>query len=114
MNEFETDDDYVAKAYVENMPDELEAMWSELSMDITKINAQEEAELYRNVEEQEAELFEEFPENISGDVAEYDVASGKVGVCKKTDLGLTDRGSYAQDHSYTNWQMRLFLLTATL
>ena len=51
MKEFETDDDYVAKAYVENMPDELDAMWSELSMDITKINAQEEADILRKVEE---------------------------------------------------------------
>ena len=77
MKEFETDDDYVAKAYVENMPDELDAMWSELSMDITKINAQEEADILRKVEEKEADIFVVFPENFSGDVAEYDVASGK-------------------------------------
>lgn len=77
MKEFETDDDYVAKAYVENMPDELEAMWSELSMDITKINAQEEADILRKVEEKEADILVVFPENFSGDVAEYDVASGK-------------------------------------
>ena len=76
MKEFETDDDYVAKAYVENMPDELEAMWSELSMDITKINAQEEADILRKVEEKEADILVVFPENFSGDVAEYDVASG--------------------------------------
>lgn len=77
MKEFETDDDYVAKAYVENMPDELDAMWSELSMDITKINAQEEADILRKVEEKEADILVVFPENFSGDVAEYDVASGK-------------------------------------
>ena len=76
MKEFETDDDYVAKAYVENMPDELDAMWSELSMDITKINAQEEADILRKVEEKEADILVVFPENFSGDVAEYDVASG--------------------------------------
>ena len=77
MKEFETDDYYVAKAYVENMPDELDAMWSELSMDITKINAQEEADILRKVEEKEADILVVFPENFSGDVAEYDVASGK-------------------------------------
>ena len=77
MKEFETDDDYVAKAYVENMPDELDAMWSELSMDITKINASEEADILQKVEEKEADILVVFPENFSGDVAEYEVTSGK-------------------------------------
>lgn len=77
MKEFETDDDYVAKAYVENIPDELDAMWSELSMDITKINASEEADILQKVEEKEADILVVFPENFSGDVAEYEVTSGK-------------------------------------
>ncbi len=77
MKEFETDDDYVAKAYVENMPDELDAMWSELSMDITKINASEEADILQKVEEKEADILVVFPENFSGDVAEYEVTSGR-------------------------------------
>ncbi|MGN0385393.1 MAG: ABC transporter permease [Lachnospiraceae bacterium] len=77
MKEFQTDDDYVAKAYVENMPDELDAMWSELSMDITKINASEETDILQKVEEKEADILVVFPENFSGDVAEYEVTSGK-------------------------------------
>ena len=77
MKEFETDDDYVAKAYVENMPVEFESMWSELSMDITKINASEEADILQKVEEKEADILVVFPENFSDDIAAYDVTSGK-------------------------------------
>lgn len=76
MKEFETDDTYVAKAYVQNMPDELEPMFSELSAEWTDVTAAETESVKTQIQNKEADVLLVFPENFMAELASYDVTAG--------------------------------------
>lgn len=76
MKEFETDDTYVAKAYVQNMPDELKPMFSELSAEWTDVTAAETESVKTQIQNKEADVLLVFPENFMAELASYDVTAG--------------------------------------
>ncbi|MGN1147256.1 MAG: ABC transporter permease [Lachnospiraceae bacterium] len=77
MKEFMTEEGYVAKAYVQNMPTELEPMLSEFSAEWTDIGETEVETAKTKIQEKEADVLVIFPENFTEEVAAYDVTSGK-------------------------------------
>lgn len=76
MKEFMTDDDYVAKAYVQNMPTELSPMLSELSAEWTEVTEAELEDVKTQIQEKEADVLVVFPEDFVAKVDAYDVTSG--------------------------------------
>lgn len=77
MKEFMTEEGYVAKAYVQNMPAELEPMLSEFSAEWTDIEEAEVEDAKTKIQEKEADVLVIFPENFTEKVDAYDVASGE-------------------------------------
>lgn len=77
MKEFTTEKGYVAKAYVENMPDELSPMLHELSADWTEVTAAETEEVKTKLENKEADVLVVFSEDFMTDVNTYDVSGGQ-------------------------------------
>lgn len=75
-NEFMTDDSYVAKAYVQNLPEEFSAALQEFSADWTEIGEGEAEEVKLLLQEKEADVLIIFPEGFMDEVAAYDVAMG--------------------------------------
>ncbi|HKM35220.1 MAG TPA: ABC transporter permease [Lachnospiraceae bacterium] len=77
MKEFMTEEGYVAKAYVENMPDELSPMLHELSAEWTEVADGETQDIKTKLENKEADVLVVFPEDFMSDVNVYDVAGGQ-------------------------------------
>lgn len=77
MNEFMTDDDYVAKAYVQNMPEEFSPMLSELSAEWTEVTDAELEGVKTDIQEKEADVLIVFPEDFVAKVEAYEVSSGE-------------------------------------
>lgn len=77
MKEFMTDDEYVAKAYVQNMPKELSPMFDELSAEWTTVSQAELEDVKGLIQEKEADVLVVFPENFIAEVDAYDVAGGQ-------------------------------------
>ncbi len=76
MQQFSTDDAYVAKAYVQNMPEELEPALKGLSAEWTKVSEGETASVRDAVTAKEADVLLIFPEDFSAAVEKYEVADG--------------------------------------
>lgn len=77
MKEFETDDAYVANAYVTNMPEEFEPMFNELSAEWTEVTEAQKEDIKQQIQDKEADVLIVFPEDFVNAVASYDVASGE-------------------------------------
>lgn len=77
MKEFMTDENYVAKAYVQNMPDELSPAFEQLSADWTAVSASEIDDTKALIQNKEADVLIVFPEDFSAKVAAYDVKGGE-------------------------------------
>ncbi|MCH5275650.1 MAG: ABC transporter permease [Lachnospiraceae bacterium] len=75
-NEFMTDDSYVAKAYVQNLPEEFSPTLEALSADWTEIEAGEVEEIKTLLQEKKADVLVIFPEDFVSEVAAYDVTQG--------------------------------------
>ena len=76
MNEFSTDDDYVAKAYVQNMPEELAPVLESLSAEWTQVSETQAEDVKVQLGEKEADVLVIFPESFIADVAAYDATTG--------------------------------------
>ena len=76
MNEFSTDDDYVAKAYVQNMPKELAPVLESLSAEWTQVSETQAEDVKVQIGEKEADVLVIFPESFIADVAAYDATTG--------------------------------------
>lgn len=77
MKEFMTDENYVAKAYVQNMPDELSPAFEQLSAEWTAVSASEIDDTKALIQNKEADVLIVFPEDFSAKVAAYDVKGGE-------------------------------------
>ncbi|MCM1560858.1 MAG: ABC transporter permease subunit [Butyrivibrio sp.] len=76
MQEFSTDDAYVAAAYVQNMPEELSPALKGLSVKWTELSEDGRAAVKDAITEKEADLLLVFPKDFSAAVAEYQVSDG--------------------------------------
>ena len=76
MKEFMTDEDYVAKAYVQNLPDELAPAFEQLSAEWTVVSDAEIEDTKALIADKEADVLIVFPADFSAKVAAYDVTGG--------------------------------------
>jgi len=76
MKQFMPDEEYVAKAYVQNMPAEFEETFDTLSAEWTEVDASELEAIKQDIQEKEADALVVFPENFTTVVQEYDVTAG--------------------------------------
>lgn len=76
--EFMTDDSYVAKAYVQNLPEEFSPILESLSAEWTEIGAGEVEDIKVLLQEKEADVMVVFPKDFVTEVAAYDVTQGGV------------------------------------
>ena len=76
MNEFSTDELYVASAYVQNMPEELSPVLRGLSVDWTETSEGETESAKAAVTAKEADVLLVFPADFSAMVAKYEVSDG--------------------------------------
>lgn len=76
MKEFNTADDYVASAYVQNMPEELSDAFHALSAEWNDISGEEAEGIKTQIQNKEADVLVVFPEEFSAKVAAYDVTGG--------------------------------------
>ncbi|MDE5679104.1 MAG: ABC transporter permease subunit, partial [Lachnospiraceae bacterium] len=77
MKEFRADEDYVAKAYVQNLPDELAPAFGQLSAEWTAVSGSEIDNTKALIQNKEADILVVFPEDFIVKVAAYDVKSGE-------------------------------------
>lgn len=77
MKEFEADDDYVATAYVTNMPEELAPMLQELSVEWNDVPETRKEEVKEQIRDKEADVLLVFPKDFMTAVEAYDVATGE-------------------------------------
>ncbi len=75
-SEFATDDKYVAKAYVQNMPDELFPVLNELSAEWINVSDAEVENVKEEIVNKEADILLIFPEDFVQEVAMYKAESG--------------------------------------
>lgn len=75
MKEFETKEDYIAKAYVQNMPEELSTMFSEISAEWTDVTDSEIEKTKKLIQDKEADILVVFPENFVAEIDNYDVST---------------------------------------
>ncbi len=76
MGQFTTDDTYVGKAYVQNMPEELSPALQGLPVEWTKLSEGEVSAARDEITAKEADLLLVFPADFSAAVAEYEVSDG--------------------------------------
>lgn len=74
MSEFETKEDYVSKAYVQNMPHELAQTLEDLSAEWTEVADSEIEKTKTMIQDKEADVLLIFPENFVGAINSYDVS----------------------------------------
>ncbi len=77
MKEFQTDDTYVAKAYVQNMPEELTAAFDGISAEWTEISDGEAEDIKTEIKDKNADVLVVFPADFSAKVEAYDVTGGE-------------------------------------
>lgn len=77
MKEFDTDDTYVAKAYVQNLPDELSGLFNEMSAEWTEISDSEADGAKAEIKDKEADVLVVFPVDFSAKIDAYDVTGGE-------------------------------------
>ncbi len=76
MSEFSTDDDYVASAYVQNMPEELAPALESLSAVWTEVTDEETEGIKEKLSNKEADVLVVFPQSFITDVSVYDATTG--------------------------------------
>ena len=76
MQEFSTDDAYVASAYVQNMPEELAPVLRGLSVEWTELSESDTESAKAAITAKEAEMLLVFPADFSAAVAQYEVSDG--------------------------------------
>lgn len=76
MKEFNTDDEYVAAAYVQNMPEELSPALRELSVEWTELSEGEAESAKEAITAKEADMLLVFPADFSASVEKYEVSDG--------------------------------------
>lgn len=77
MKQLMPDENYVAKAYVQNMPEELKEDMEAFNAEWEKVDAAGAEEAIQKIRDKEADLLVVFPEHFCEAVAEYNVASGE-------------------------------------
>lgn len=75
--EFMTDDKYVARAYVQDMPEELALLFDPISARWTEVSGPETEDAKAQIRDKEADVLIVFPESFTDRVEEYDVHSGE-------------------------------------
>lgn len=75
-NQFTSAEGFVAKAYVQNMPAELETMFDSLPANWQDVDASKVADIQDAITAKEADVLLIFPENFMADMSAYDTASG--------------------------------------
>lgn len=75
-SEFSTDDEYVAKAYVQNMPEELSSVFSGLSAEWNVVTEVEVEKIKEEIVNKEADVLLIFPKDFVGEVETYKADSG--------------------------------------
>lgn len=76
MNAFQTDDAYVAKAYVENMPEDFTTVFASMSAEWITVSETETDEIKEKLKNKEADVLVVFPEAFTELVSAYDVTTG--------------------------------------
>lgn len=76
MKEFNTEEGYVAKAYVLNMPEEFAPVLSGLSAEWNTVSGEELGGVKTAIQEKEADVLVVFPEDFVAKAAAYEVAGG--------------------------------------
>lgn len=77
MKEFIAQEGYVARAYVQNMPEELSPMFHDLSADWTEVTETQIQDVKNKLENKEADVLMVFPEDFMASVGTYDVSGGQ-------------------------------------
>lgn len=77
MSEFETKEDYVSKAYVQNMPHELAQTLEDLSAEWTEVADSEIEKTKTMIQDKEADVLLVFPENFAAEIMNYDVTTNE-------------------------------------
>lgn len=78
MKMFMADEEYVAKAYVQNMPEELSPALEELTAEWTDVKADADVEqIKQEIQNQEADVLVVFPDEFMAKVNSYDVTTGE-------------------------------------
>lgn len=77
MQELMPDENYVAKAYVQNLPEELETAFDALNAEWTDVDAARAEEIKQEIQDKEADVLVVFPENFLAEVQAYEVTSGE-------------------------------------
>lgn len=78
MKSFTADEDYVAKAYVRNMPAEFADTLNGMSADWTQVVTDaDEEQVKADIENKEADVLLVFPEEFMSKIASYDVTTGE-------------------------------------
>lgn len=75
--EFMTDEAYVARAYVQDMPEELEPLFAKVSARWTLVSASEAEAVKAQIQNKEADVLMVFPQKFAERVEAYDVLSGE-------------------------------------
>lgn len=78
MREFMTDDTYVAKAYVQNMPEELAPLFAQIAAVWTEVSGEETEAVKVQIQDKGADVLVVFPKGFTARVEAYDVHSGEV------------------------------------
>ena len=86
MQQFSTDDTYVARAYVQNMPEELTLELRRLPAEWTEISEGEAAAAKDAVAAKEADVLLVFPEDFSAAVEAYEVPEDWMKVLSLSDM----------------------------
>lgn len=77
MQMFTPDEEYVAKAFVQNMPAEFEEQLNGLAAEWTAVDAGEVNNIIQDISDKEADVLVVFPENFVQSVQEYEVTGGE-------------------------------------
>lgn len=75
--QLDTDDGYVASAYVQNMPEEFRPVLSEFSAEWIPVSGEELEGVKTAIQEKEADVLVIFPEDFIARTAAYEVADGE-------------------------------------
>lgn len=76
MKELLPDEDYVARAYVQNLPEEFAAPLETLGADWMQVDASEAEQIKVNIRDKQAEVLVVFPEDFVQEVEQYEVTGG--------------------------------------
>jgi sodium transport system permease protein len=101
--EFSTADDYVAKAYVQNLPEQFREMSKDIPVEWTDWDGSEAEAILKEIEDGGADLLVTFPENFWTDVEAYEIGNGKA---PNVEIYYNS----AKSNSYTSYDMLIHFL----